>query len=84
MSVNPGFGGQSFIENFHTRCSELRQFLDDNRLNNVEIEVDGGVKIDNVSEVVASGANMIVSGSGLFKGDLEKNIADMREKIITG
>ncbi|MCB0702458.1 MAG: ribulose-phosphate 3-epimerase [Candidatus Kapaibacterium sp.] len=82
MSVNPGFGGQSFIPSFLEKCTKLREHLDRNGLNHVEIEVDGGVKIDNIREVVNAGANMIVSGSGLFKGDLEKNIREMRLAVI--
>ena len=81
MSVNPGFGGQSFIESFLRRCSELRNFLDKNGLEHVEIEVDGGIKADNVKDVVDVGASMIVSGSGLFKGDLKQNISTMRKNI---
>ncbi len=79
MSVNPGFGGQSFINSFHKRARTLRNFLDDNNLSNVEIEVDGGVKLDNVREIADSGANILVSGSGLFKGDLVQNIKSMRK-----
>lgn len=81
MSVNPGFGGQSFINSFHKRCRSLRKFLDDNSLNHVEIEVDGGAKVSNVKEIVDSGANMIVSGSGLFDGDFIKNVELMRQAI---
>lgn len=81
MSVNPGFGGQSFIESFLQRSNKLRQFLDDNGLHNVEIQVDGGIKADNIELVVDAGASMIVSGSGLFKGDLKKNITKMRDNI---
>ncbi|MBN9398810.1 MAG: ribulose-phosphate 3-epimerase ['Candidatus Kapabacteria' thiocyanatum] len=78
MSVNPGFGGQSFIPSFLSRCERLRTWLDNNGLSSVEIEVDGGVKIDNVRSVVDAGANIIVSGSGLFGGDLSANIRTMR------
>jgi len=81
MSVNPGFGGQSFINSFHKRARTLRKFLDDNNLPNVEIEVDGGVKLDNVREIADSGANILVSGSGLFKGDLVQNIKAMRKLL---
>lgn len=78
MSVNPGFGGQSFIPGFYRRCERLRTWLDANGHSNVEIEVDGGVKLDNVRSIVDAGANIIVSGSGLFRGDLAANIAEMR------
>lgn len=82
MSVNPGFGGQSFIPSFLNKCKTLRNYLDSNGLSNVEIEVDGGVKIDNIKKVVNAGANMIVSGSGLFKGNLQQNIIDMKNAAI--
>lgn len=78
MSVNPGFGGQSFISSFLHRSRRLRNYLDNNSLQHVEIEVDGGIKADNIKEVVDSGASMIVSGSGLFSGDMESNINQMR------
>ncbi len=79
MSVNPGFGGQNFINSFHKRAKTLREYLDYNNLSEVEIEVDGGVKLDNVKEIASSGANILVSGSGLFKGDLVQNIKEMRK-----
>ncbi len=81
MSVNPGFGGQKFIPSFLRRCATLRKFLDKNNLQNVEIEVDGGIKKDNLEEVLKTGASMIVSGSGLFSGDFYNNVNDFR-KII--
>ena len=78
MSVNPGFGGQEFIPAFLERCSALKVYLGVHNLDHVDIQVDGGIKINNVAEVVKAGANMIVSGSGLFKGDLIENIKLMR------
>lgn len=81
MSVNPGFGGQKFIDSFLRRSKKLRNWLDENSLENVEIEVDGGIKIENTKEVYKSGANILVSGSGLFKGDLKQNIIEMKNQI---
>jgi len=78
MSVNPGFGGQSFIPSFLKRCAQLRNWLDNNRLAHVEIEVDGGVKIDNAAQIYNAGASILVSGSGLFSGNLKENIRLMR------
>ena len=78
MSVNPGFGGQSFIPSFLKRCETLRTYLDTHGLAHVEIEVDGGVKIDNAAQIYYAGANILVSGSGLFSGDLKENIRLMR------
>lgn len=81
MSVNPGFGGQSFISSFLNKCQTLRNYLDKNGLSNVDIEVDGGVKLDNVKQIVNAGANMIVSGSGLFEGNFINNVTQMRQII---
>ncbi|MBS1536820.1 MAG: ribulose-phosphate 3-epimerase [Bacteroidetes bacterium] len=78
MSVNPGFGGQSFIPSFLHRCNTLRTHLDTHGLAHVEIEVDGGVKIDNSAQIYYAGANILVSGSGLFSGDLKENMRLMR------
>ena len=65
MSVNPGFGGQSFIPSALEKIRALRDRIDDKGYT-IDIEVDGGIKVDNVAEVVAAGANVIVSGSGVF------------------
>ncbi|MCX7909928.1 MAG: ribulose-phosphate 3-epimerase [Ignavibacteria bacterium] len=81
MSVNPGFGGQSFIPTFFRRSESLKNFLVKNGLEQVLIEVDGGVKVDNVQEVVRAGADMVVSGSGLFNGNLIENLMLMRKEI---
>jgi ribulose-phosphate 3-epimerase len=81
MSVNPGFGGQDFIPSFFRRCENLKNYLIKNNLEHIDIEVDGGVKIDNAKEIVNAGANILVSGSGLFKGDLIENIKEMRKRI---
>jgi ribulose-phosphate 3-epimerase len=82
MSVNPGFGGQSFIPSFLKKCETLKNFLVKNSLDNIAIEVDGGVKLSNVRDVVSAGASIIVSGSGLFSGNLEQNIHDMKNAVI--
>jgi ribulose-phosphate 3-epimerase len=74
MSVNPGYGGQAFIPSFLGRCERLRSWLDANGLAHVEIEVDGGIKTDNARDVVNAGANVLVSGSGVFTGDVAENI----------
>ncbi len=80
MSVNPGYGGQQFIPSFLRRCETLRSWLDGNGYSHVEIEVDGGIKIENVGSVVAAGASVIVSGSGVMVGDIEKNLREMRKQ----
>ena len=74
MAVNPGFGGQSFITSFLKRAEKLRNFLDNNGLNNVEIEVDGGVKTGNIESICQAGANILVSGTGVFDGNIAENI----------
>jgi ribulose-phosphate 3-epimerase len=65
MSVNPGFGGQAFILSQLDKIRALRKRIDDRRLD-LEIEVDGGVKIDNAAEVAAAGADILVAGSAVF------------------
>jgi len=80
MSVNPGFGGQKFIASALDKIRLLRRMIDERELA-VEIEVDGGVKLDNVAEVVRAGANVIVSGSGVFgTSDYAATIAEMRRR----
>ena len=80
MSVNPGFGGQKFIASQLDKIRRLRRMIDDRGLN-VEIEVDGGIKVDNVAEVVRAGANVIVSGSGVFgTKDYAATIAELRKR----
>ncbi|MCU0330880.1 MAG: ribulose-phosphate 3-epimerase [Candidatus Kapabacteria bacterium] len=81
MSVNPGYGGQAFIPGFLRRCERLRTWLDSNGLGTIPIEVDGGVKLDNVRSIVDAGASILVSGSGLFSGNLADNIAQMRQLV---
>ena len=78
MSVNPGFGGQQFIASALGKIRALRRMIGERGLA-VDIEVDGGVKLDNVAEVVAAGADVIVSGSGIFgTKDYAATIAAMR------
>jgi len=80
MSVNPGFGGQRFIPGALDKIRRLRRMIDERGLA-VEIEVDGGIKVDNVAEVCAAGANVIVSGSGVFgTPDYAQTIALLRAR----
>lgn len=72
MSVNPGFGGQEYIANITQKIRDLRKMITDRNLN-VDIEVDGGVKLHNVQEVLDAGANVIVAGSAVFNANTAEN-----------
>ena len=74
MSVFPGFGGQSFIPHSLDKIRETKKMLKKKGLDNVDIEVDGGIYLDNVREVLDAGANVIVAGSSVFKGDAAENV----------
>ena len=73
MSVNPGVGGQRLIPYTIDKIRELRNMLEQRGLK-VDIEVDGGVTLENVSQVTEAGANIIVAGSAVFKGDVSANV----------
>ena len=77
MSVNPGFGGQNFIPSVLDKISTLRQSIDDKNLN-IRLEVDGGIKLDNIAEVSKAGADTFVSGSAIFG---EKNYREVISKM---
>ncbi len=77
MSVNPGFGGQKYIPETTERIREVKKMIYDKNLN-VDIEVDGGISPDNVREVLEAGANVIVAGSAVFKGDAKENVETFR------
>ena len=82
MSVNPGFGGQGFIPSCLRKIKELRQMIDERGLN-VEIEVDGGVNSETISEVVKAGANILVAGSAVFgKKDYKRAIKELRDSYL--
>lgn len=68
MSVNPGFGGQSFIPSSHEKIKNIRRMIDESN-RDILLEVDGGVKLSNVKEVINSGANMVVVGSDIYKAE---------------
>jgi len=81
MSVNPGFGGQSFIPAALKKIERLRKIVDQNRYP-LEIEVDGGVKVENIREVSMAGGDIFVVGTGIFKTkDYEETIKKLREQI---
>lgn len=72
MSVNPGFGGQKLIPYTVEKIRDLKQLIDKKGLK-IDIEVDGGINLENVTEVMDAGANIIVAGSAVFRGDMAEN-----------
>lgn len=87
MSVNPGFGGQSFIPSTLGKLREARKMIDDSGLD-IRLEVDGGVKVDNICEIAQAGADTFVAGSAIFgaKGENDANdydtvVAAMRAEL---
>ena len=83
MSVNPGFGGQKFIDFTFDKIKELRSRV--NKLGlNTDIEVDGGICLDNVSKVLKAGANVIVAGTAVFGGDIFANTSAFTEVLQRG
>ncbi len=66
MSVEPGFGGQGYIEDSTARISKIKKYLNDNCLERVQIQVDGGIKLHNAQEVISAGGNILVAGSEVF------------------
>ena len=82
MTVNPGFGGQKLIPYTVDKVRELKQLLDEKGLK-TDIEVDGGINLSNVREVMEAGANIIVAGSAVFSGNVTENTENFL-KIING
>lgn len=81
MSVNPGFGGQSFIPCMKDKIKEARRLIDEKSLD-IILQVDGGVKIDNIEEIVSLGSDLIVVGSDIFKAsDLESRVKKFKKLI---
>lgn len=81
MSVNPGFGGQSFIPSMRKKIQKTRDLIDKNQLD-IILEVDGGIKIDNVENIVNLGVDLVVVGSGIFNNsDIEKKTKEFKEMI---
>ena len=78
MSVHPGFGGQKFIPESLDKIRAIRKMIEEQELN-VDIQVDGGIYLTNVREVLDAGANIIVAGSAVFKGDPAQNTKEFME-----
>jgi ribulose-phosphate 3-epimerase len=83
MSVNPGYGGQSYIPGSTAKIAHLRKMLDERELTHVELEVDGGIKVDNAAGIAAAGATILVVGSAIYNshGSIADNFAQMQQAV---
>lgn len=79
MSVHPGFGGQKFIPESIEKIRKVKELLMEKNLDNVDIEIDGGINIENLASVLEAGANVIVAGSAVFRGDAADNVKKFKE-----
>lgn len=77
MTVNPGFGGQKYIESCSGKIRELRKRINDAGLN-VDIQVDGGINTETLPKVIEAGANVIVAGSAVFNGNITENVKKLK------
>jgi ribulose-phosphate 3-epimerase len=80
MSVNPGFGGQVFLPSMLQKIESMREMIAKNG-NKIDIEVDGGITSQNVEQVIKAGANIIVAGTSVFKGDMKENVTEFQDKF---
>jgi len=81
MSVNPGFGGQSFIPETLNKCRQARKIIDESGYD-IRLEIDGGVKVDNIREIAEAGADTFVAGSAIFNTENYKaTIDEMRAEL---
>jgi ribulose-phosphate 3-epimerase len=85
MSVNPGYGGQSYIAKTTNKIARLREMIDLLNLPNIDLEVDGGIKPSNAFEIVTAGASVLVAGTSIFNqhASIAKNIAAFRQAIAS-
>ena len=81
MSINPGFGGQKFIPATHEKLRQARAMIEQSG-RDIRLEIDGGVKIDNIAEIAASGADTFVAGSAIFGADDYRNTIDLMKSEI--
>jgi ribulose-phosphate 3-epimerase len=81
MSVNPGYGGQSFIPYTLDKIEAVRAMIDNAGNTRTDIEVDGGVKLSNIDSVLNAGANIIVAGSAVFNGNIGDNVRAFLERM---
>lgn len=78
MTVEPGYGGQKIRRDTFGKIKRLRKYIDENGYD-VDIEVDGGINFDTVKEVLDAGANVIVAGTKVFRGDIEENVRNFKK-----
>lgn len=78
MSVYPGFGGQKYIEGSTEKVKRVRSMMKEAGLNDMLLEVDGGVTADNIGMVESAGANVLVAGSAVFKGNIKDNVINLK------
>lgn len=81
MSVNPGFGGQKLIPSSYRKIKDLKEMIDQKKLN-IDIEVDGGINTQNVGEIIQAGANVLVAGTSVFAGDINQNIQEFKNIFL--
>lgn len=83
MTVHPGYGGQTIIAETFDKIRELRRIITEKSLD-VDIEVDGGINLDNVEEIMAAGANVLVVGTKVFQGNASENVKNFKKKFQKG
>ncbi len=83
MTVYPGYGGQKIIRETFQKVRDLRRIINERGLD-VDIEVDGGVNLDNLEEIMEAGANVFVAGTKVFEGDIAENVKNFRQKFDSG
>lgn len=81
MSINPGFGGQTFIPGIYKKIKEARKIIDESGLE-IRLEVDGGINVDNIAEVARAGADTFVAGSAIFGSESYANTIDAMRKEL--
>ena len=81
MTVYPGYGGQKIITDTFSKIKKLRSIIDEKELP-VDIEVDGGITLDNVATVREAGANVFVAGTQVFEGDITGNVKSFKSELI--
>lgn len=80
MTVEPGFGGQAYMENCTDKIRAVRKMVEESG-RRIDVQVDGGVKKDNIKKVLEAGANVLVAGSAVFKGDIAANVTELLKLI---